>query len=269
MSEINVEVNGIAVAVKPGSSLLDAAQAVQVKIPTLCKHPDLVANGACGLCIVRVDSSANLPRACTTPVEEGMRITTHDAQLVEIRKTVLELILSTHPNACLTCARNQSCELQTLAADFGIRDDAWGHFVPGVPKDTSTGSLVIDFDKCIKCGRCVDVCQNVQNVHALSFLGRGMDTRMAPAGDILLAESPCVMCGQCSAHCPTGALVENDETQQVWQILQNKDTYSVAPVSYTHLGWMFCLRRTAARMCSAHPNTKRILRPHAHGLSAR
>ncbi len=231
MLETKVEVNGIAVSVKAGSSLLDAAQAVQVKIPTLCKHPDLVANGACGLCIVRVEGSANLPRACTTPVEEGMRITTHDAELVEIRKTVLELILSTHPNACLTCARNQSCELQTLAADFGIRDDAWGHFVPGLPKDTSTGSLVIDFDKCIKCGRCVDVCQNIQNVHALSFLGRGMHTRMAPAGDILLAESPCVMCGQCSAHCPTGALVENDETEPVWQILRNKDTYAVAQIA--------------------------------------
>jgi NADP-reducing hydrogenase subunit HndD len=202
MPEIAVEVNGIKVAVKPGSTLLDAAQAVQVKISTLCKHPDLVANGACGLCIVRVEGAHGLPRACTTPAEEGMRITTHDGEITEIRKTVLELILSTHPNTCLSCGRNQSCELQTLAADFGIREDLWGHSLSGLGKDTSTGSLVLDFDKCIKCGRCVHVCQDVQNVHALSFLGRGMQTRMAPAGDILLAESPCVMCGQCSAHCP-------------------------------------------------------------------
>lgn len=231
MPEINAEVNGIAVSLKAGSSMLDAAHAVQVNIPTLCKHPDLVANGACGLCIVRVDGMDNLPRACTTPIKEGMRITTHDAEITEIRRTVLELILSTHPNACLSCARNQSCELQTLAADFGIREDAWGHYVPGLAKDTSTGSLVLDFDKCIKCGRCVHVCQDLQNVNALSFLGRGMHTRMAPAGDILLAESPCVMCGQCSAHCPTGAIVEADETQQAWDYLRNKEFYAVAQIA--------------------------------------
>jgi NADH-quinone oxidoreductase subunit G len=228
---LNVEVNGIPVSVKPGSTLLDAAHAIQVNIPTLCKHPDLVANGACGLCIVRVDGMHNLPRACTTPVEEGMRITTHDGEITEIRKTVLELILSTHPNACLTCGRNQSCELQTLAADFGIREDQWEHVLSGLPKDTSTGSLVLDFDKCIKCGRCVHVCQDLQNVHALSFLGRGMQTRMAPAGDILLADSPCVMCGQCSAHCPTGAIVEADETQQVWELLRGQDNYTVAQIA--------------------------------------
>lgn len=231
MPEIAVEVNGIKVAVKPGSTLLDAAQAVQVKISTLCKHPDLVANGACGLCIVRVEGAHGLPRACTTPAEEGMRITTHDGEITEIRKTVLELILSTHPNTCLSCGRNQSCELQTLAADFGIREDLWGHSLSGLGKDTSTGSLVLDFDKCIKCGRCVHVCQDVQNVHALSFLGRGMQTRMAPAGDILLAESPCVMCGQCSAHCPTGAIVEADETATAWNFLRGKNNFTVAQIA--------------------------------------
>ncbi|MBL8033844.1 MAG: iron hydrogenase small subunit [Leptospiraceae bacterium] len=231
MSEISVTVNGIAVSVSAGSSLLDAANAVQVNIPTLCKHPDLVANGACGLCIVRVDGMNGLPRACTTPVEDGMHITTHDGEITEVRRTVLELILSTHPNACLSCGRNQSCELQSLAADFGIREDLWGHSLSGLGKDTSTGSLVLDFDKCIKCGRCVHVCQDLQNVNALSFLGRGMQTRMAPAGDIALAESPCVMCGQCSAHCPTGAIVEADETAHVWDLLRGKDNFTVVQIA--------------------------------------
>ncbi len=232
MSEIIVaEINGVRVEVATGTSILDAAEAAQVKIPTLCKHPDLVANGACGLCIVRVDGHAALPRACTTPVEANMRITTHDAEITEIRKTVLELILSTHPNSCLTCGRNQSCELQTLAADFGIREESFGHSVQGLGKDTSTGSLVLDFDKCIKCGRCVHVCQDLQNVHALSFLGRGMHTRMAPAGDILLAESPCVMCGQCSAHCPTGAIVEHDETHDVSNLLRADENFCVAQIA--------------------------------------
>lgn len=229
--EVRAEINGIEVVIPRGSTILDAAHLVQVNIPTLCKHPDLVANGACGLCIVRVEGAVALPRACTTPIESGMRITTHDREIVEIRKTVLELILSTHPNSCLTCGRNQSCELQTLAADFGIRDDAFGHFVAGLPKDTSTGSLVIDFDKCIKCGRCVHVCQDLQNVHALSFVGRGMETRMAPAGDISLAESPCVMCGQCSAHCPTGAIVEYDETSAAWNLLRSKENFCVAQIA--------------------------------------
>lgn len=231
MSGISVTVNGIAVSVSAGSSLLDAANAVQVNIPTLCKHPDLVANGACGLCIVRVDGMNGLPRACTTPVEDGMHITTHDGEITEVRRTVLELILSTHPNACLSCGRNQSCELQSLAADFGIREDLWGHSLSGLGKDTSTGSLVLDFDKCIKCGRCVHVCQDLQNVNALSFLGRGMQTRMAPAGDIALAESPCVMCGQCSAHCPTGAIVEADETAHVWDLLRGKDNFTVVQIA--------------------------------------
>lgn len=231
MSGISVTVNGIAVSVSAGSSLLDAANAVQVNIPTLCKHPDLVANGACGLCIVRVDGMNGLPRACTTPVEDGMHITTHDGEITEVRRTVLELILSTHPNACLSCGRNQSCELQSLAADFGIREDLWGHSLSGLGKDTSTGSLVLDFDKCIKCGRCVHVCEDLQNVNALSFLGRGMQTRMAPAGDIALAESPCVMCGQCSAHCPTGAIVEADETAHVWDLLRGKDNFTVVQIA--------------------------------------
>ena len=130
MSEISVTVNGIAVSISAGSSLLDAANAVQVNIPTLCKHPDLVANGACGLCIVRVDGMNGLPRACTTPVEDGMHITTHDGEITEIRKTVLELILSTHPNACLTCGRNQSCELQTLAGSSA-------HVLPATPNTVS------------------------------------------------------------------------------------------------------------------------------------
>lgn len=231
MHKVTIHINGQQVEVPAGTSILDAARATQVNIPTLCKHPDLVANGACGLCIVRVEGMNALPRACTTPVEQGMQVVTHDGEITAVRRTVLELILSTHPNACLSCGRNQSCELQSLAADFGIREDLWGHFLSGRATDTSTGSIVLDFDKCIKCGRCVHVCQDLQNVHALSFLGRGMETRMAPAGDILLADSPCVMCGQCSAHCPTGAIVEKDETTEAWSYLRDKQTFAVAQIA--------------------------------------
>lgn len=228
---IHARINGLDVQAPQGATILEAAAQIQMKIPTLCKHPDLIASGACGLCIVRVSGSEKLQRACTTPLEPGMEIITHDHELVELRRSVLELILSTHPNTCLTCSRNLQCELQTLAADFGIREDAIPRFLTGLAPDVSTGSIMLDFDKCIKCGRCVHVCQDLQNVWALSFLERGIHTRMAPAGDISLAESPCVKCGQCAAHCPTGAIVEIDETREVWEALQNPDNFCVVQIA--------------------------------------
>lgn len=228
---ISCKINHEKVFVPEGTTILEAAQKCQVKIPTLCKHPDLVATGACGICIVRVNGMNTLPRACTTPVEEGMEVTTHDEEIVAVRRTVLELILSTHPNSCLTCGRNQSCELQSLARDFSIRESSFAQFLPNLPVDKSTGSLIFEFDKCIKCGRCVYVCQEMQGVWALSFLNRGINTRMAPAGDIELAEAPCVRCGQCSAHCPTGAIIELDETKTVWELLQNKENHVVVQIA--------------------------------------
>ncbi len=239
---VNAKINGLPVSVATGTTILEAARATQINIPTLCKHPDLHPTAACGLCIVRVKGMRKMPRACCTPLENGMEITTHDSELTEIRRTVLELILSNHPNSCLTCGRNGNCELQTLSANFGVRDDRIPRYVRDLPKDASNGSIVIDFTKCIKCGRCVQVCQEMQDVWALSFLQRGINTRMAPAGDISLAESPCIKCGQCAAHCPTGAIVENDETAQVWAALQNPElfcTVQIAPSVRVAVGEAF------------------------------
>lgn len=244
MNTIQAKINGMPVTVPAGTTILEAARSVQVKIPTLCKHEDLLPTAACGLCIVNIKGSPKKPRACCTPIENGMEITTHDEALTEVRRTVLELILSNHPNSCQTCGRNGSCELQTLAGDFGIRRDAIPRFVREVPEDHSNGSIVLDFTKCIKCGRCIEVCQEVQNVWALSFLQRGINTRMAPAGDITLAESPCIKCGQCAAHCPTGAIVENDENHKVWEALKNPDlhcTVQIAPSVRVALGEEFGL----------------------------
>ena len=244
MNTIQAKINGMPVTVPAGTTILEAARSVQVKIPTLCKHEDLLPTAACGLCIVNIKGSPKKPRACSTPIENGMEITTHDEALTEIRRTVLELILSNHPNSCQTCGRNGSCELQTLAGDFGIRRDAIPRFVRDLPEDHSNGSIVLDFAKCIKCGRCIQVCQEVQNVWALSFLQRGINTRMAPAGDITLAESPCIKCGQCAAHCPTGAIVENDENHKVWEALKNPElhcTVQVAPSVRVALGEEFGL----------------------------
>lgn len=239
---IKATINGFAVSVPAGTTIYEAALGVHTKVPTLCKHDDLDPTGACGMCVVKVAGSGKMPRACTTPIEDGMDIITHDGELNEIRRTVLELILSTHPNECQTCGRNGDCELQTLAGEFGIREEGFKRMIKDIPSDHSNGSIVIDFVKCIKCGRCVQVCQEMQDVSALSFLQRGIDTRMAPAGDILLADSPCIKCGQCAAHCPTGAIVENDETSTVWAALRDPEKYctvQIAPSVRVALGEEF------------------------------
>jgi len=231
MDMIKLEINGIEVNVPAGTSILGAAKAVQVKIPTLCYHPDLRPWAACGICVVRQAGSPKLLRACCTEVQPGMKITTHDADIVRVRRTVLELILANHPNDCLQCPRNGSCELQKLAADFGIRDLPFPSEVPSIPVDNSTPSIVLNQEKCIKCGRCALVCQEMQDVWALEFIGRGEKTRMAPAADVTLNESPCIKCGQCTAHCPVGAIYENDETRKVWDALRDPNKYCVVQIA--------------------------------------
>ena len=228
---VQLEINGISVDVPAGTSILNAAKAVQVRIPTLCYHPDLRPWAACGICVVRQAGSPKLLRACCTEVAPGMKITTHDADIVRVRRTVLELILANHPNDCLQCPRNNNCELQKLAADFGIRDNPFPPDVPKIPVDHSTPSIVLNPEKCIKCGRCALVCQEMQDVWALEFIGRGEKTRMAPAADVTLNESPCIKCGQCSAHCPVGAIYENDETRKVWDALRDPDKYCVVQIA--------------------------------------
>jgi NADH-quinone oxidoreductase subunit G len=228
---IHATINGLPVEVAKGATILDAARQVHVRIPTLCKHPDLDATAACGICIVQLKSNGKMLRACCTPLENKMDILTETPEIVEVRRSVLELILSRHPNECLTCLRNQNCELQTLAADFGLTWSGLDNIVPDLPLDDSTHSIVLDPRKCILCGRCIQVCQQDQNVWALSFLNRGFETRIAPAGDIHLSESPCVRCGQCSAHCPTGAIVEYDESVNVWEKLQDPEAYCVAQIA--------------------------------------
>ncbi len=242
---VQAQINGISVKVPEGTTILEAAQKVQVKIPTLCKHPDLPSTASCGICIVKMKGSNKMFRACCTPVEEGMDVTTHDPEIVDVRRTVIELILSHHPNECLTCGRNNNCELQKLAADFGIRRESFPQFLAKLPADDSSGSIILEPRKCISCGRCIEVCQEIQNVWALSMLDRGIETRMSPAGDIQLNDSPCVRCGQCSAHCPTGAIFEKDESASVWKALREPDRFcivQIAPAVRVAIGEAFGLR---------------------------
>ena len=244
MGTVNIQVNGIALKVEEGTTLLKAAEMVHVKVPTLCYHPDLPAWAACGVCVVKLEGSPKMFRACATPVAEGMKVVTHDPEIVDVRRTVIELILSNHPNDCLACLRNQNCELQRLASEFGIKEMQFTKRLRNLPVDDSTGAVVLNPEKCILCGRCAAVCQKMQDVWALEFIGRGDGTRIAPAGDVLLGESPCIKCGQCSAHCPVGAIYEMDDTRKVWASIQDEKRYSIvqiAPAVRVALGEAFGL----------------------------
>ena len=226
---VNLKIDNFEVEVPEGTSILDAARKVHIDIPTLCKHPDVDPTAGCGMCIVKVNG--RILRSCCTPVAEGMEVVTGDAEIVGVRRTVLELILSNHPNECLTCIRSGHCELQDLANTFGIASSNLPSLNKKFDKDDSTEAIVLDPSKCIVCGRCVDVCQNQQDVWALSYLNRGLATKITAAGGIPLAESPCIKCGQCSAHCPTGAIVEYDDTQKVWEMLQDPDIYTIVQIA--------------------------------------
>ena len=226
-----MKINGQAVEVPEGITLLAAAKMQHINIPTLCYHPDLPAWAACGICVVKLENSPKMVRACATPVAEGMSIITHDPELHQIRKTVIELILSTHPNSCLTCGRNGYCELQNLAAEYGIREQPYEQRLRDLPKDESTPSIVLNPEKCINCGRCAIVCQQLQGVWALEFVGRGENTVIAPAANLLLDDSPCIKCGQCSAHCPVGAIFERDQTRNFLNAVRDPEKHVVVQVA--------------------------------------
>ena len=231
MRTIKLTINGLPVEVPEGTNLLNAAKRVQVKIPSLCYHPDLPAWAACGICVVKVKGLNKLVRACAAPAAEGQEVTTHDPELYAIRRTVIELILSTHPDDCLQCPRNNNCELQRLAAEFGIREAPFGKRLRDLPEDDSTGSLILNPEKCILCGRCAAVCQQMQGVWALEFIGRGEKSRIAPAADVSLNESPCIKCGQCSAHCPVGAIYEHSHAKEVYAAVQDPTKHCVVQIA--------------------------------------
>ena len=185
---VKVKIDNFDIEVPAGTSILEAARKAHIDIPTLCKHPDVDPSAGCGMCIVKV--GGRILRSCCTPVADGMEIITQDPEIVSVRRTVLELILSNHPNECLSCIRSGHCELQDMAAVFGLHGSRLPSLNKKYPIDDSTKSIVLDSSKCVVCGRCVEVCQNQQNVWALSYLNRGLATRVTAAGGIDLADSP-------------------------------------------------------------------------------
>lgn len=233
--DVTLTINGKSVTVPAGTTILNAAKSVGMKIPTLCYSPDLKPWASCGLCVIKnVDprtGRARMARSCCTVVTPGMNIITDDADLRKARRTVLELILSNHPNDCLKCSRNHQCELQELAAEFGLRTVRFDTILKNQEPDDSYKEVVFYRNKCINCGRCVEVCQNVQNVWALEYNGRGDKTVIGPVGGVDLAHSPCVHCGQCAAHCPVGAITFTNPIEKVFEKVADPELTSVVSIA--------------------------------------
>lgn len=240
---INIKINNIPLTVEKGTTILEAAEKIGVKIPTLCFLKDLNEIGACRMCVAEVKGARSLVASCVYPIErEGTEIFTNSRKVQQSRKTTLELILSNHDRKCLSCPRNGSCELQQMCYDFGVEDECrYDGSNPKVKVDTSTAHLIRNNNKCILCRRCVAVC-NDQYVGVIGANNRGFDTEIGCYFNADLNDTSCVSCGQCTAVCPTGALVEKDSTEEVFAALDDPDKYVVvqtAPAIRATLGECF------------------------------
>jgi predicted molibdopterin-dependent oxidoreductase YjgC len=222
---ITLTINGKSVTVSENTSVLDAAKKLDISIATLCHDPRLKPYGGCRLCIVEIEGMPRPVTACTTPVAENMAVTTESERLYRLRRTVIELLLSDHPNDCMVCSKAGECTLQELAYLYGIRENRFIGEHRKADKPDNNPFIKRDMQKCILCGKCVRVCDEVQGVSAIDFAYRGLATKICPAYD---RELDCEFCGQCLAVCPTGAL-----TGKLWagqgRQMNVKTTDSVCP----------------------------------------
>ena len=223
---INLKINGQPVSVAPGSTILEAAEKLEIKIPTLCHfkmdcfHVDH-RSASCRICVVEVKGRPNLAPACSTPAAEGMEVHTNTLRAINARRTILDLLLSDHPKDCLICPKNLNCQLQALAQEMGLHHLLYKGEQSTYNKDLSSQAIARDLDKCIMCRRCETACNTIQTVGVLSGVGRGFNAVVAPAGLKPLAETECVFCGQCVQACPVGALSEIDYKYPVWRALND------------------------------------------------
>ena len=212
-----ITVNNRVIDAEEGETILSALTRVGIRVPTLCHLPDLPPVGACRICIVEVEGAEGdgLVPSCSYPVAEGMRIFTNSRKVINARRTLLELLLSNHPDDCLYCQKSRDCRLRTLAEEYGVRARTPGKRFREKLRDLTGACVVRDASKCILCGKCVRVCEEVQKVSAIGFVGRAGRTVVAPAFHQSMNVSSCVGCGQCTLVCPTGALVEHSSLDSV------------------------------------------------------
>jgi NADH-quinone oxidoreductase subunit G len=223
---INIKINGLELKVKEGTTILAAAKKLGIDIPTLC-HFELECfhfefhTGSCRICVVEVEGRPNLAPACSTPVAEGMSIKTNSIKAINARRTVLDLLLSDHPKECLTCEKNGSCKLQSLAAEIGLHQVLYEGEMSEYKIELSNKSIARDMNKCIMCRRCEHVCSEVQTVGVLTGVNRGFQANVGTVGEHDLSDTKCTYCGQCVNACPVGALTGINQIYDVWKVLNN------------------------------------------------
>ena len=242
MEMVNIKINNMPLSVPKGITILEAARYAGVEIPTLCYLKEMNEIGACRMCMVEVKGARSLVAACVFPVNDGMEIFTNSEKVRKSRKTNLELVLSTHNKACLTCVRSGNCELQKLCKDYGVEDAVkFEGAYPEAQYDDSAAHMIRDNSKCILCRRCVAACDN-QAISVIGASARGFDTHISSPFELPLNDFSCVSCGQCIVHCPVGAIYEKDDTAKVFAAINDPEKFVVvntAPSIRVTLGECF------------------------------
>ena len=240
---VHIKINNIPCEVPASFTILEAAHAQGIEIPTLCYMKEINAIGACRICVVEVKGARGLATACVYPVNEGMEVFTNTQRVQDARRTNLELVLSAHNQDCLACVKSGDCELQRLCRQYGVSNsDRFKGEMPEATYDASAAHMYRDNSKCILCRRCVAACKTTQGIGCIGPNERGFNTHIACAFEAPLDESPCVSCGQCIVVCPTGALSEKDDTGKVWKALADEGKHVVvqtAPSIRATLGESF------------------------------
>ena len=231
MSKVNIKINNLPLEVEEGTLIIDAARMLNIDIPHMCYHPDQESKAHCRMCVVEIKGSRNLQTSCTTPVREGMEVFTDTKKVYDAQVGVLELMLADHKQNCLSCARNGNCELQALCRRFNLLRPELPDISSNEPLRVDNPSIVKDPSKCVKCGRCIKACQELQGLDCLTAAYRGARYKVTTAFDLPMFDTDCVLCGQCSLVCPVGAIVEKDDTQGVWRAIHDPSKHVIVQVA--------------------------------------
>jgi len=220
--KVSVEINDKKFAVPFGQTILEACKENNIHVPTLCHHPDLCIAGTCRVCVVEVEGLKTLQTACSFPITSPIKLHTTSPMVRKARRHIVDLLLSEHYGECYSCVRNNNCELQSLAKEYGVDEYTFGHVTePKFERDNSSPSVVRDMSKCVMCKRCVRTCIDLQEVGVLEAIDRGDQTHISTFMEKPLADVVCINCGQCINRCPTGALHANDPSDEIWEAIDD------------------------------------------------